>query len=64
MFVLSGREYGAAVNEGDDDDDDRERGKEGRKEGRKVDKGYIRFASVVSFFSAHGLKRECITAVS
>ena len=58
MFVLSGSEYGAAVNEGDDDD--RERG----KEGRKVDKGYIRFASVVSFFSAHGLKRECITAVS
>ena len=36
MFVLSGREYGAAVNEGDDDDDDdRERGKEGRKEGRQ-----------------------------
>ena len=45
------------MSEGDDDDDDAE-------EGRKVDKGYIRFASVVSFFSARGLKRECITAVS
>ena len=50
----------AAVNEwsGEDDDDNDDDAEEGRKEGWKVDKGYIRFASLgrslcrplVSFF--------------
>ena len=49
----------------DDDDDDAEERKEGKKEGRKVDKDISDLPrSAVSFFSACGLKRECIAAFS